>query len=183
MFIHLGLGIQPAKKTWRHHTYSLFRNDKEQPLWQFSFVILAPTQRWWASFVLNCILEVTSAGGWRWRIRCTPTLASMCEFNVFVFVFVLRCMCFCKSEWGEKVRGFFPLCSGTKYCVSGISPGLLWTDAIRSHPGREMGTIATDYNVGTHGAPFTELHSSPGLVVLQSLSPVWLFATPWTVAR
>ena len=105
MFTHLGLGIQPAKKTWGHDTYSLFRNDKEQLLWQFSFVILAPTRRWLASFVLNCRLEVTSTGGWRWRIWCTPTLASMCEFNFFFFF--LRCMCFCKSEWGEKVRVFF----------------------------------------------------------------------------
>ena len=77
---------------------------------------------------------------------------------------------------GMKRWEFFSFCSGTKHCVAGISPGLLWTEAIRSHPGRERGTMATDYNVGTRGAPSTELQSSPGLV-LQSLSLVWLFAT------
>lgn len=142
MFIHLGLGIQPAKKTWWHHTYSLFRSDKEQPLWQFSFVILAPTQRWWASFVLNCILEVTSTGGWRWRIRCTPTLASMCEFNVFFFF--LRCMCFCKSEWGEKVRGFFP---------SVLEQSIVYQGSHQGH----CGQMPSDLILGGRGVPLPQI--------------------------
>lgn len=72
-----------AKKTWQNNTYSLFRNDKEQPSWLFSFVILEPTLHLFDNFVLNHILETKSTGNMRWRIKSTPTPTFTCEYNIF----------------------------------------------------------------------------------------------------
>jgi len=36
------------------------------------------------SFGLNHILEMKSTGDRKWRIKCTPIPASICEDNVFV---------------------------------------------------------------------------------------------------
>lgn len=69
-----------TKKTWQNNTYSLFRNDKEQLPWQFFFVILESTLYLLDNFVLNHISEMKSTGDRRWRIKSTPTPASIREY-------------------------------------------------------------------------------------------------------
>ena len=84
-----------TRKTWQNNTYSLFRNDKEQPPWQLFFVILEPTLHLLDSFVLNHILEINplgiGGGGLNTLQLQLPSVSIM----------FLRCtvMCFYKSEW------------------------------------------------------------------------------------